>query len=99
MGYKRFKLKKFRSVSARVFRLCAKRFRRARSLFLLAAAARGAASIRRLTKVIAEILDYGKKFHIENPAGSRRIDFDTRLPSSDYFRGRRTKRQTDKRDR
>jgi hypothetical protein len=59
--------------------------------FCWPAAARGAAPIRRLGKLIAQILNYGKKLHIKNPAGSRRIDFDTRLPSSGYFRGRRTK--------
>jgi hypothetical protein len=42
-------------------------------------------------KLIAQILDSGKKLRIKNPAGSRRIDFNTRLPSSGYFRGRRTK--------
>ena len=41
------------------------------------------------------IIDYGlwNELHIKNPAGSRRIDFDTRLPWS------RNARQTDKRDR
>jgi hypothetical protein len=42
-------------------------------------------------KVIAEILDSGKKLHIKNPAGSRRIDFDTQLPSIGYSRGGHTK--------
>jgi hypothetical protein len=55
------------------------------------AAHRGATSIWRVGKLIAEILDSGKELHIKNPAGSRRIDFDTRLPSSGYFRARRTK--------
>jgi hypothetical protein len=44
-------------------------------------------SIWRVGKVITEILDYRKGLHIKNPAGSRRIDFDTRASFKWLFRG------------
>jgi hypothetical protein len=89
-GLQPIQIKKFPAVLRLAASGCAQGHFRRHVLHFLAAH-RGATSIWRVGKLIAQILDSGKKLRIKNPAGSRRIDFNTRLPSSGYFRGRRTK--------